>query len=42
MKRKNSKQSAQKWTWVEIKTSDGKPGWLYGDSDFVVFEFSLH
>tara|TARA_B100000902_G_C27310585_1_gene918165 strand:+ start:2629 stop:3123 length:495 start_codon:yes stop_codon:yes gene_type:complete len=40
LKKKNSKSSNQKWVWIEIKTSDGKPGWLYGDSDFVVFELS--
>ncbi len=22
--------------WVEIKNSNGRPGWLYGDSDFIV------
>lgn len=40
LKKKKSKQSDQKWAWAEIKTSDGNPGWLYGDSDFIVFELS--
>lgn len=26
------------WVWIEIKNSKGKPGWLYGQSEFVVFE----
>lgn len=32
------KTSNKNWIWVEIKNSNGKPGWLYGDSDFIVFE----
>mgnify|MGYP003140659834 CR=1 FL=1 len=27
-----------KWVWVEIKNHEGQPGWLYGDSHFIVFE----
>lgn len=27
-----------KWLWIELKNSKGKPGWLYGESDFIVFE----
>jgi len=26
------------WVWVELKNSEGKPGWLFGSSDFIVFE----
>ena len=33
-------QVKTKWLWVEIKNSKGEPGWLYGDSDFVVFELT--
>lgn len=33
-------QNKMKWLWVEIKNSKGEPGWLYGDSDFVVFELT--
>ena len=25
-------------TWVEFKNVRGKPGWLYGDADYIVFE----
>ena len=28
------------WAWIEIKNKKGKPGWLYGDAHFIVFEFS--
>ena len=27
-----------KWIWVELKNNKGQPGWLYGLSDFIVFE----
>lgn len=32
------KKVSPKWMWIEIKNSLGKPGWLYGDADFIVFE----
>ena len=31
-------QKEPKWLWIEVKNSEGKPGWLYGDSNFIVFE----
>lgn len=31
-------QKALKWVWIEVKNSQGQPGWLYGDADFIVFE----
>lgn len=30
--------SSDKWQWIEFKNANGKPGWIYQDSDFVVFE----
>ena len=27
------------WVWVEIKNKKGDPGWIFGDADFIVFEF---
>ncbi len=30
--------NSDKWQWVELKNSKGKPGWLYQEADFVVFE----
>ena len=38
--KKNSSAKKGNWLWVEIKNSKGKPGWLYGESDFIVFELS--
>lgn len=38
--KQNSSQKKQNWLWVEIKNSKGKPGWLYGESDFIVFELN--
>jgi hypothetical protein len=26
------------WTWVEFKTADGYPGWMYGEADYIAFE----
>lgn len=34
---KNKKQN-QDWLWIEFKNADGEPGWIHGDSHFVVFE----
>ena len=34
---KNKKQS-QEWLWVEFQNAEGKPGWIYGQADFIVFE----
>ena len=31
-------KGSDKWQWVEFKNLKGRPGWLYQDSDFVVFE----
>jgi hypothetical protein len=33
-------KSKSKWLWVEIKNKHGNPGWIYGSSDFVVFELA--
>ena len=37
LKKLNNKKF-KKWVWIEIKNLKGEPGWLYGDSDFIVFE----
>lgn len=39
-KRRGNKNSSSKWVWVEIRTASGDPGWLHGDSDFIVFELN--
>ena len=26
------------WTWIEFKNVRGKPGWLYGKADYIIFE----
>jgi hypothetical protein len=26
------------WTWIEFRNVQGKPGWVHGDADFIVFE----
>ena len=31
-------KAADKWQWLEFKNIQGKPGWLYQESDFIVFE----
>lgn len=31
-------KGSDKWQWVEFKNLQGKPGWLYQEADFVVFE----
>ena len=31
-------RGSDKWHWIEFKNSKGRPGWLYQESDFVVFE----
>lgn len=33
-------KSKSKWLWVEIKNKHGNPGWIYGSSDFIVFELT--
>ena len=40
-KKNKNKKFNDKWVWVELKTNDGNSGWLFGDSDFIVFESSL-
>jgi hypothetical protein len=30
--------NSDKWQWIELKNAKGKPGWLYQESDFIVFE----
>tara|TARA_B100000073_G_C23636165_1_gene534627 strand:+ start:35 stop:550 length:516 start_codon:yes stop_codon:yes gene_type:complete len=30
--------NSDKWQWIELKNSKGKPGWLYQEADFVIFE----
>ncbi len=30
--------SSDKWQWLELRNSKGKPGWVYQEADFVVFE----
>lgn len=37
IKYRNTKGS-DKWHWLEFKNSKGRPGWLYMESDFIVFE----
>ena len=39
-KKTNRKQKNynDKWAWIELRTVDGSFGWLYGDSDFIIFE----
>jgi len=37
LKKKNGK-SANQWVYIEYQTSKGGKGWLYGLSDFIVFE----
>jgi len=39
LKKKNGKNSNQ-WVYIEYENSKGGEGWLYGMSDFVVFETS--
>lgn len=34
--KENNKDNA--WAWVELKNTEGKPGWLFGSADFIVFE----
>ena len=31
-------KGSDKWQWLEFKNLKGRPGWLYQDSDFIVFE----
>lgn len=31
---------SEKFTWIELKNSKGKAGWLYGSSDFICVETS--
>jgi len=38
LNKKNKPKSS--WVWVELKTHSGTPGWLYGESDFIVFELA--
>ena len=35
--RKDNKYNDE-WTWIEFKNVQGKPGWVHGDADFIVFE----
>tara|TARA_B100001094_G_C18193966_1_gene809280 strand:+ start:2830 stop:3312 length:483 start_codon:yes stop_codon:yes gene_type:complete len=39
IKKKNGK-NANQWVYIEYDNSKGKKGWLYGDSQFIVFETS--
>tara|TARA_R110000824_G_scaffold161301_3_gene336551 strand:- start:124 stop:633 length:510 start_codon:yes stop_codon:yes gene_type:complete len=34
--RGGNKQSS--WTWVEFSNVNGKPGWLFGKADYIIFE----
>jgi len=34
--RGGDKQSS--WTWVELSNVNGKPGWLFGKADYIIFE----
>ena len=27
-----------KWQWLELRDSQGRPGWIYKEADFIVFE----
>jgi hypothetical protein len=40
-KDKNKDKFNDKWVWIELKTNGGESGWLFGDSDFIVFESSM-
>lgn len=31
-------QTNKSFVWVEVKNKAGKPGWLFGSSDFLVFD----
>lgn len=31
-------QTNKSFVWVEVKNKEGKPGWLFGSSDFLVFD----
>ena len=37
LKKKNSKNSKH-WVYIEYKDSKGRDGWLYGMSDFIIFD----
>jgi len=32
------KSKNKKFIWIEIKNNKGQPGWIFGDSDIVIFE----
>lgn len=40
IKKKNGKNS-NNWVYIEYESSKGQKGWLYGSSDFIVFETSV-
>lgn len=35
---KSIKKCSNKWHWIELRDPHGKPGWLYQEADFIVFE----
>lgn len=39
IKKKNGK-NANQWVYIEYQSSQGGKGWIYGGSDFIVFETS--
>lgn len=34
----NVKNCSNKWHWIELRDLQGKPGWIYQESDFIAFE----
>ena len=32
------KRVSHNWQWVELRDPQGKPGWVYKEADFIVFE----
>jgi len=32
------KKCSNKWQWIELRNPAGRPGWLYDEADFIVFE----
>ena len=40
LKKNKNKKKYEDWFWIEFRNSRGKPGWLHGDADFVIFDRS--
>ena len=37
-KRSKRAKNNDAWQWLELRSAEGRPGWVYGEADFVVFE----